>query len=423
MFVCFPASGDVLKLRDGTTVEGEIRKSETGWDVLADGVITDVPGELVESITVSHEPAPATAAAGLASLRRSVDSQSDARQVIERYTQFIDRNAGTPAADEAKKDLPLWQDRVDKNLVRVGDDWLTQAQRTQRLVELLRLTDEARRAIKDGRTADATNLLQTALNADAKLPTALYLRSLLSLQSGQVIPARKDLEAVNAATPNHMPTLNNLAVINWRQNRALGAISLFDAAMRANPGDRTVLDNVAEALHAMPESVVRSSAGLRAQKRFNEQDAELQKRMAAQFDLHRWGGVWVSGADYARITNAKQAAEQKLADLQARYDQTQKKVAQLDANLTYISNRMKQLEAESYTTDGDGNPVQFPLPPEYNSLNNDWSKVSAERSETAGKLQPIADEAKSVQQSIPQPKYTGMQQFVGADGAPVVITS
>src|SRR4051812_28091073 len=95
------AFGDVLHLRDGTELEGEVRKSESGWNVVfADGSLTEVMADAVQSIVLSHDPAPTSAAAGLESLRRSAETRSDARQVVERYKQFIDRNAGTPAADD-----------------------------------------------------------------------------------------------------------------------------------------------------------------------------------------------------------------------------------------------------------------------------------------------------------------------------------
>src|SRR5262249_7184421 len=96
---------DILTLQDGTKLEGYVKPTHGGYVVTsADGKVTRVDGSKVESIRLGKSDGidPKLAAPDrLASLRRSVESLSDPKQVIDRYKQFIEMNKGTLSADEA----------------------------------------------------------------------------------------------------------------------------------------------------------------------------------------------------------------------------------------------------------------------------------------------------------------------------------
>src|SRR3954451_23596528 len=87
------AAADVLYLKDGTKVEGDVKRSDAGWVVYKNGKSTVVFPDQVKSIelTPSAEAAPKAAAERLASLLRSVETLTDPHEVIARYQRFIEQ--------------------------------------------------------------------------------------------------------------------------------------------------------------------------------------------------------------------------------------------------------------------------------------------------------------------------------------------
>lgn len=417
------ASADVLRLKDGTSIEGDVKKGEAGWVVtLPGGQTTTVSADQVKSIEAAAKGGDDMA--GLASLRRSTENATDAQPVIDKYNRFIGQSAGTPAADEAKKDLAVWQSRLDRGLVRVGTRWVTREERSQLQLNAVQIADRARQQMKDGRWTDAEASLADALAADPNSPTALYLRALLAYQSGQFVAARKDLEAVKASTPNHGPTLNNLGVIAVRQNRMGEAVNYFDQAMRVTPLDRTVMDNVAEMLHALSEEAPRPNVQRallqRATALFQEQETKLIAKMKEQ-GLNRWGATWVNDADYARLKEAQKKIQEKMTAMQNEFDTTQRLIAGIDDRIAADESTLRQLESQSFRQDLNGFLVQFPLPPVYYDIQRDIQTQMAARQQAAAKLDSLRQQAKTIQRELPVPMYTGTLQMAGPDGAPIVI--
>ena len=120
---------DVVHLKDGREVEGEIRKTPDGWMVIGDGKVTQVTVAEVASIEVKPVITADTAMSRLESLRHAADKLADIQQIIDRYQAFIKQNYDTPAATEARADLQTWRDRLSQGLVKVGDKWVTAAER------------------------------------------------------------------------------------------------------------------------------------------------------------------------------------------------------------------------------------------------------------------------------------------------------
>src|SRR5690606_9331331 len=119
----------------------------------------------------------------------------------------------------------------------------------------------------------------------------------------QLVPARRAFESVNASIPDHGPTLNNLAVILWRQNQHIGSLNYYDQAMIAAPADREILNNVAEALNALPANYRDNASAKRVLRRFQEQDVQLQAELAKS-GLYRWGAAWVNQEQLEELKKA-----------------------------------------------------------------------------------------------------------------------
>jgi Tfp pilus assembly protein PilF len=415
---------DVLRLKDGTAIEGDVKRSDGGWVVtLADGGTVTVAGESVKVIEAGATGASGPMA-GLASLRRSTEHGTEVGPIIERFERFVGQFPGTPAAEEAKKDLAVWRERRERDLVRVGKAWVTRGERERVQQAALELATQARQMIKEGKWKEAGELVDQSLETDPQGATALYLRALIEYQAGQFVAARKDLEAVKGVAPNHGPTLNNLGVITARQNRFGEAMSYFEQAMKASPVDRTIVDNTAEALHALaedPQQRVQRALAQRVTATFDEQEPKLQARMKEQ-GMNRWGATWVNDQELERLNEAQRQINEKVAAIQAEFDATQQLIAGIDQRIAGNEATLRQLESNSYRQDlYTGRILVVPLPPVYDEIQRDIALQRAARQQALGKIDGLRAQARSVERQLPVPKYTGTLQVVGADGAPVVL--
>src|SRR5438093_1172427 len=88
------ARADVVHLKDGRQLQGEVKRSGDGWIVIgAGGIETFVSSASVASIeAVRSQGSADSAISGLQSLRRSVENMNDLKQIIARYKSFVDAN-------------------------------------------------------------------------------------------------------------------------------------------------------------------------------------------------------------------------------------------------------------------------------------------------------------------------------------------
>ncbi|HZN64471.1 MAG TPA: hypothetical protein VFB66_04165, partial [Tepidisphaeraceae bacterium] len=81
---------DVVILNDGTRIEGEIQRTEDGYDVVTrGGKVVKVTTAQVKSVEVKTPPTADEARRRLESLRRSSENMTDPKAVIARYTEFL----------------------------------------------------------------------------------------------------------------------------------------------------------------------------------------------------------------------------------------------------------------------------------------------------------------------------------------------
>src|SRR5947209_5384827 len=197
---CLLAAGvcraDVVHLKDGREVEGEIRKTPDGWMVIGDGKVTQVTAAQVASIEVKPVVTADTAMSRLQSLRHAADKINDLRQIIDRYQTFINQNYDTPAATEARADLQTWRDRLSQGLVKVGDKWVTTAERDAARAQ----TTQSAVAIHDLSNAnhlkEAIPQIDKALAIDPQSVSLLYLKGVVQFHQDQLAPSRQSFEQV-----------------------------------------------------------------------------------------------------------------------------------------------------------------------------------------------------------------------------------
>jgi hypothetical protein len=235
----------------------------------------------------------------------------------------------------------------------------------------------------------------------------------------QLPQARKSFEVVAASQKDHAPTLNNLAVILWRQNQQMGALNFYVQAMLAAPLEPGILGNVAEALNALPQKDRGNSVAQKCARIFADQDTALQQQMA-QHGWYRWGSTWVDREQIQQLQAMEKDVQKKIDAMSADYDELKKKVNRLDDDIDDNVRRMKSMEADSLGRDVQGNVVHLPLPRRYYDLADENRRLSQDRVELMKKVDEMRAAAKALQQQIPTPKFSGVQRLIGVEGTPLL---
>jgi hypothetical protein len=417
--------GDVIFLKDGTRIEGTVKHADDGWIVRANGKTSHfLPGD-VESIelTPTTNPSPKAAQERLTSLRHSVEGLGDLNEIISRFQRLVDQNIDPLVTIDAKKDLAMWQDRAKQKMVKVGGDWVTPLQRDALVAQAGATAETARQLMKQGRAKEAEPLLTDVLNADPSNATALYLTALLRLQQNQIPPARQSFEATAAIIPNHPPTLNNLAIVLWRQHQYIQALQNFDGAMLASPVDKMILDNVAVALQTLPVDLQKSPVTQKVLGHFNEQDQKLAERMSHD-GMHRFGSLWVSDHDLDQLKAQEKQIQDKLDALAGEFDRSRARMDQLSQNMADDQSEMARIEASSFAIDPTtGARVAVPLPNSYYDLQRDAQRAARERDAEGARLDTMKKQAQDLQATRPSLKNQGVMQPIGVEGTPIKISS
>ncbi|HEY8665236.1 MAG TPA: tetratricopeptide repeat protein [Tepidisphaeraceae bacterium] len=416
------AMADTVVLTDGSSMQGDVKRMGEEYRVTdAAGKVTMVPADKVRSLEMGKAVAsdPDKAVESLFSLRRSLEAIGDVKLALERYGKFLEQYGKTPAAEEARKDMAAWQERMDQGLVKYGASWVTPAERGQLQEKSRAVVEQARGLMKEGRLKDADALLVQVLADDPRNVPALYLRGVLQFRQEQLPGARKNFEGVIASLPDHAATLNNLAVILWRQNQVGGALSYYDQAMVAAPNRREILDNVAEALNALPGEYKDSSTLKRILRHFTEQDKALQEAMA-RTGYYRWGGTWVNQKQLDELKAVEKEIKGQLDGLAKDFDDAKAKIEKIEDDIAANNRAIAQIEATSKYRLPDGSTAQAAYPPSYYQMKRDNDQLAQKRAGEIRKLDQLRAQAKAVQQKFPVPKFTGVQRVIESEGTPVM---
>jgi tetratricopeptide (TPR) repeat protein len=418
LLVAIAAHADIVHLDDGSQVEGKLTKTPEGWLVAqSNGEVITVNAEHVTSIEANRAPNPNAAGDRLASIRRTVEQLSDLHQIIDRYDKFLEQNTDSSVAEDARQDLAVWRQRLDQGLVRVGAQWVTSAQRDH-LREVAQVPAIASRdLIRANKLKEAQASITAALADDPQSAFALYLQGVIYCRQEQFTLAKKAFEAANESQPNDAPTLNNLGVISWRQKSYVAALNYFDQAMLAKPLQKQILDNIVEALHAVPAESRQAPVTLRTAKDFQEQDAQLQQ-LAARDGQLRWGSGWVTTKQMEDLKSQEAQIKTSIDQLSHDFDLMQQKEGEIDAEIDANTREMHRVQASlTYIDPVGGGPVQLPLPKTYYDLQADNVRLAASRHPLEVQQENLRAQAKRLQSQIPAPPFTGVQQLYGVEAA------
>lgn len=418
--LAFPAFSwaDIIVLRDGTQLEGEAKRSGDNYIVkTADGTKI-VPMDKVASFQVKAQGGADASLARLQSLRRAVENVSDPRQVIARYKTFLDQNPTGDISEVAKREMQTWQDRADRGLIKVGDKWMTPAERDALRSKSSDLAIQLHDMVKQGRLKESRQILERSIVVDPKNPSLNYLLGVINYSEEQIPASRKAFETTSAAAPDHAPTLNNLAVVMWRQRAHAASLGYYDRALLAAPGTRDLLDNVTEALHALPKELHDAGVTKKLLRHYKEQEDDMEKAMAAK-DMVRWGATWVTTAELKKLQADEATIKGQLAAMDNDYNAIAARIAALDQQIVQVDNQMKIIDAQTYQTTASGQVVRLPYPPQWYQLGQQMAQMKTERANLLNQVDRLRGAARQAQASLPSPKFTGNQKLVDADGMPL----
>jgi tetratricopeptide (TPR) repeat protein len=415
---------DIIHLKNGEQLEGTIKRDKGGWE------ITDSSGRtlLVLDREVSriektgNLSAAELAVSKLAALRRSVEPLSDINQVIDRYQRFIEQNKETPIAAEADRELATWRERKARGFVKVGSEWVSPDAHAEMLERAAETLTRIREMIREGRYKEAGAAVEKLLAASPDNASALYLRALLAHKQGEVGVAKRHFERVRELLRDHGPTLNNLAAIAFKQKQTAQAIALYVQAMQASPRNRQVLDNVAEALHALPQDQRNSTNAKKAETIFKEQDAELQKELEQQ-GLFRWGATYVTKDRYDEAMKEQEKVQAKLQQLDQEYRRVESRLREIERTIELNEDSLVQIDSDRAYVDSSGRIFRTNRPSIYYDLRREIDKLKLEQKDLLGKLDGFHDRARAIEQESPHPQFTGTQRLIEVEGTPLVAST
>lgn len=422
VLVASPAWADIVRLKDGSSINGEIRKTADGWYVTdPKGKTHFVSAASVQSIELAPRGDPKDVATGrLMSLQRSVEALGDLNVIVDRYEKFIEQYKGQPVAAEAVRDLATWKERQEKGMVKAGGKWVTADERAAMQEKALAVADHARELLKQNKFRDAEAAVTKALQDDPTNVSALYLRGLILYRQDQIPQARKAFEAVKEVEPDHGPTLNNLAVIMWRQNQQIAALNVYLQAMQAMPLNKEILNNVAEALDALTDDQKKGQVPQKVLKTWTAQDVQLQQQLMP-LGWYRWGATWVDRATFDKVQAAEKEAKEKIAKLEADFTDAQAKIDTIDLSVRQNREIMRDMERQRFATDfNTGRQMIFPLPPQYYDYERANRRLEIQRQEVLTLIEALRTKARLIKDQLPVPRYTGAQLAIGVEGTPAI---
>jgi tetratricopeptide (TPR) repeat protein len=417
-----PALADALNLTDGSKLEGTLKREKGGWSVTdANGKVTVIADEKVASVQKTGNLTPGDVAASkVASQRRAVENLGDLNVIIERWNKFIEQNKDTPAAAEGQKELAMWKERQEKGMIKVGNAWMTPVEQAALLEKSVVVIDQVRNLIKSGKYRDADKQIDQLVTVDPTNPAGYYLRGLITFKQDQLGVAKKSFEKTRELMADHGPTLNNLAVIAFKQKQWMGALALYDLAMQATPRSRVILDNVAEALNAVPPKERNGATYLKAAKRFQEQDTELQKEMQLQ-GLYRWGATYVPAAQMEELKKAQEKINAILEDLKQDYARLEDRVREIDSRIDINEKTLGRILRDGQRVDPNGNIINLRPPSIYYELRRENDSLKDEKVSVLTKMEGFQEKALRIQQDTPVPQFSGSQKIIEVEGTPLVL--
>jgi len=133
-----------------------------------------------------------------------------------------------------------------------------------------------------------------------------------------------------------------------------------------------------------------------------------------------WGSHWVTGDELDRLQELERENDAKIKDLEKDFDGAEDKVKRIDDDIAETQRGLRRIEATSYTRDASGRPIRLQYPRVYYDMQKDIANLRRDRADQVALMDRLRQQAKSLKQQLPIPRYNGVQRLIEAEGTPLI---
>jgi S1-C subfamily serine protease len=216
------------------------------------------PPPIAKQIQKPPPPAPAVPIAiklsqakdaDLRALESAANHASTAKDALALYKHFAATRTMTQAQQEKfNANLQVWEERANKNLFRLGDKWVAEADATRAHEEAAQLFRQAYEMVRILNFEEARKTLERASRVDPNSIAADFtlgvLNSLTPPNVRSPKTAEKHFQIVLRRIPGYVPALNNLAIAQIRQEKYAEALRSLREAANLSPTTEEVTHNL-----------------------------------------------------------------------------------------------------------------------------------------------------------------------------------
>lgn len=253
-------------------------------------------------------------------LVKSANCLRTASEVLRLYKMFLQDASITEVDREAaKKELPTWEERAKKKMVRIGFRWLTPEEAEDQKLQARQLVDEALRLIGVKQFDTAIEKLRKASKIDGESLQADFLLGLgYAIIGCDPEKANRHFAECVRRDPQHICTLNNLALTEVRLQKYALALSHWRMSLELAPAAPEVIQNLGRVLYLMNQGRLHMPSQIQSQ--FTDLYAAASVAADAKDFSNRTGWLYMGyyaslGEKPADIENAGQRNTQANARL------------------------------------------------------------------------------------------------------------
>jgi S1-C subfamily serine protease len=198
---------------------------------------------------VAPVPKPPVTETDLRTLETTAIHSSTAKDALALHQVFKATRTIPPALENLfQANLQIWEDRARQDLVRLGDRWVAAADAARVHDEAAQLFQQAYEMTKNLDLDEAGRTLERASRVDPNSIAADFtlgiLNSISPPKSRNPQAAAQHFQVVLQRIPGYVPALNNLALVEVREEKYADAVRhLREAADRA-PASKEVTQNL-----------------------------------------------------------------------------------------------------------------------------------------------------------------------------------
>ena len=142
-----------------------------------------------------------------------------------------------------------WQERSDKQLVRLGKKWVTQEERNVADEEAQSLVTQAEALYNLNDFAGAVDFLEKASAVNESAFLADYILGLHFGRNNDADEGKRHFKKVLSRAPAHVGAMNNLALCEIKDGNGAGALTQWEKAAALDPMNSEIIHNLGRVIY------------------------------------------------------------------------------------------------------------------------------------------------------------------------------